>query len=196
MQTNLFVVFVVVIFFLAIYLWSYPIKALFEKRKGESEINKNGYNSWGVIFVLSCFFLSIYLWTHPIQAYFKKSTIKSHANVVNISEVYVACEPYKTKNDVEKCNQKISDYRYLEEPFNAMIDHIDEINCNNFSDKKEARYFYEYIGGLNIINNIALFERRGADAIKTLLVEEKSTYDPYDLDADNDGIPCEELRDE
>ncbi len=118
---------------------------------------------------------------------------------MNISDLHELCkEVYKptvTREDINTCFVLAREYDPLKKMFDTLIDNKSDIRCSDFADRDEARQFYEYIGGMN--NQSALRILDNSDdpnsyfTLRTILVEHKETYDPYNLDSDNNGIPCE-----
>lgn len=133
----------------------------------------------------------IFIAWKPVQSYHGKAIIKNHTSISNLSEVYSFCKNIDSNEKMAQCQNEKRKYEYLASRFNALIDGKDHIDCSDFSDSDEARQFYEYVGGMNIWKETDLSIKYGNELFRNYLIKEKNTFDPYDLDADNDRDPCE-----
>ncbi|MDO8658156.1 MAG: hypothetical protein Q7K55_05420 [Candidatus Levybacteria bacterium] len=131
----------------------------------------------------------------PISSYFKKKSIKENANSHSILEINNACEGIsEDKVNMENINKCLEESKKMEpviKNFNDFIMVKDDVDCGDFISGTEARQFYEYVGGMNITLMAEAVKQAGQEALLRYLINNKNKIDPYNLDKNNDGFPCE-----
>ncbi len=145
------------------------------------------------------------LFQGKIRSYFKAQEVLKRANIFNIPDVALPCYKYITDEaDSENgyslpCQQAMDIYTAKAKEWESLIREYRNINCNDFSDKKEASEFYSWVsgelaGGFYTYRNIVKGEKPDATSfafMDTTKFNGTCRYDPYGLDTNSDCNACE-----
>lgn len=176
-----------------------------------------------ILLTIIALLLLVLLFKEDIQSYFKnrevlkKNQAKSQeviqkANIFNIVDVASDCIGYLTDDSGNsetsgKCETTMTNYGPKIERWQDLIKENWNINCQDFSKKKDAQDFYEYVSGEYAHEYIGYKQYIKENPSKALeddgsgdLVFQASSdfdgchYDPYGLDTNSDCNACENLK--
>ena len=127
--------------------------------------------------------LAFILFEDKIRMYFKAQEVLQKVNVFNIPYVAVKCSTeIASDNDTlsQECLDMVESYNEKVLKWQNLIKEYRDINCKDFTDKKEADEFYHYISGelSSVIYTYRKFDGH-------------CRYDPYGLDTNGDCNACE-----
>lgn len=138
-----------------------------------------------------------------IKFFFKAQEVLKRSNVLNIPDVAVYCYKWMIEEEAEpspRCKEAMTSYFQKEKKWEALVKKYRDINCSDFSSRKEAMEFYAWISG-EMAHEFYSYR-------KTIIGKEPDTdkfaymsstddtpcrYDPYGLDTNGDCNPCEDL---
>lgn len=158
-----------------------------------------------ILLVVVALLLLGVLFQGKIRNYFKAQDVLKRANVFNIPDVALACYKYITDEETGEngyspsCQQALDAYTVKTHKWENLVREYRDINCSDFSDKKEANEFYSWIsgelaGGFYAYRNIVKGEKPDATSfafMSTTKFNGKCRYDPYGLDTNSDCNACE-----
>lgn len=157
-----------------------------------------------VVLVVVALLLIGILFQGKIRSYFKAQEVLKRANIFNITDVALQCYKYITdeassENYTPACQQEMDIYNAKTQRWTSLVNEYRDINCRDFTDKKEASEFYDWIsgelaGGFYAYRNIV--KRTEPDASSFVFRSNNKfdghcRYDPYGLDTNNDCNACE-----
>ncbi|MBI5417737.1 hypothetical protein HZA55_07300 [Candidatus Poribacteria bacterium] len=150
-----------------------------------------------LVFINTVIIITFVMW-NPIKNHFKKIYVLGHANIDNTIEVYSYCDlsSLESKKHEEawiKCLEGKNKFEFLKKRFDSLIKKEANLKCSDFINKTEARQFYEYVGGINLFNQLKITQENSDGVLNLMLRDNVSQYDPYNLDSNYNGIPCESL---
>ena len=167
-----------------------------DNKQNNNQIKKINYVP--ILVLINTFIIIGYVVWNPIKNHFKKIDILSRTSILNISEAYSSCtfisdNSLGTKQEAEECHEAGDKYKYLKKRFDPLIKKNANLNCSDFIGQTEARQFYEYVGGINIFNQLKIEQENSSETLSLMLRGNVHKYDPYNLDINYDGQPCESL---
>ncbi|MEK7597581.1 MAG: hypothetical protein AAB441_02950 [Patescibacteria group bacterium] len=150
-----------------------------------------------LVFINTVIIITFVMW-NPIKNHFKKIYVLGHANIDNTIEVYSYCDLSSLESEKHeeawiKCLEGKNKFEFLKKRFDSLIKKNSNLDCSDFIDGTEARQFYEYVGGINIFNQLKIEQENSSEVLSLMLRENVNKYDPYNLDINYDGQPCESL---
>lgn len=140
-----------------------------------------------------------------IRSYFKAQEVLKRANVFNIPDVALQCYKYITDEASSEngyspaCQQEIDSYNVEAQRWTRLVNEYRDINCKDFTNKKEASEFNDWIGGelasgFYADRNIVKGTKPDATSFafqQNSMFDGHCRYDPYGLDTNNDCNACE-----
>ncbi len=144
--------------------------------------------------------LGYLIFQDDISWYSKRNEILKKANIYNIPDVAVKCYDFITdKSDdpvpSQDCTNEYNKWLPKTEEWKNLIKTKKDINCGDFYDPKDAKYFYHYISGelssdfykYNTTPSPKSFSWRSSGDLHC-------TYDSYGLDTNHDCNACENYQ--
>lgn len=157
-----------------------------------------------VLMIIAVSLLTLILFKDNIKAYYKAKEVLKRVDVFNIPDVIVTCygDIQSSDNDgipSKECMDILDEYSATTTKWDDLIKRNGDINCQNFSNGKEAKNFYHYVSGELAAGWEAYQSVRPGKWKQgenfgfglTNKFDGKCRYDPYGLDTNSDCNACE-----
>lgn len=146
-----------------------------------------------LLLVFSLLLMIYIVYERDVNEFLKKKEVLSHTSIFNVPEVYISCYKdlgFSKSAYSNSCIKEIDKFTSKKETWDKTISQKSDVTCKDFKSNRDAFEFYSYMSG---------------EFIKYLIIEKSSpreyavtepscSYDPYNLNSDNDCSPCEGLR--